>query len=165
MSYNTIKLKNYLNIFEEMTAAAAITPGMLVEQTPGAATVRKHATSGGNATPKFALEDGLQGKGIHDAYAAGDKVQVWVAQTGDWVYALIADEQNIAIGDLLESNGAGYLTKHTVETWNSADAQVANTVYSFPVVARALEALDLSGLSTQGTSDAPFRQHMKVEIV
>jgi hypothetical protein len=165
MSYNTIKIKNYVNVFEEMNAAAAIYPGMLVEQTPAAATVRKHATSGGNAIPMFALEDGLQGKSIHQAYATGDRVQVWIAQTGDQVYALIADEQNIAIGDPLESNGAGFLTKHTVETWNSADAQVANTVYSYPVVAVALEALDLSGLSTQGTSDAPFRQHIKVRIV
>jgi hypothetical protein len=116
MSYRTIILKNYVNVFEEFTAAAAITPGMLVEQTPGAATIRKHATSGGNAIPMFAIEDAKQGKGITDDYATGDKVQVWIPQRGDVVYALLADEQNIAIGDDLESNGLGFLTKHTVET-------------------------------------------------
>ena len=165
MSYNTIKIKNYSNVFEEMEAAAAITPGMLVEQTPAAETVRKHATSGGNAIPMFALEDALQGKGITDDYAAGDQVQVWIPGRGDQVYALIADEQNIAIGDPLESNGAGFLTKHTVETWDSADAQAANTVYSFPVVAVALEALDLSGLAGSESSSHPLRQYMKVRIV
>jgi hypothetical protein len=165
MAYHTIIIENHSDVFKEFAAAAAITPGMLVEQTPAAATLRKHATSGGNARPMFAIEDALQGKGITDNYAAGDVVRAWIPGRGDIVYALIADEQNIAIGDPLESNGAGFLTKHTVETWNSADAQVANTVYSFPVVGYALEALDLSGLSTQGTSDAPLRQHMKVTIV
>jgi hypothetical protein len=165
MSYNTIKIENHSDVFKEFTAAAAIIPGMLVEQTPAAATLRKHATSGGNARPMFALEDALQGKGITNAYAAGDRVTAWIPASGDIVYALIADEQNIAIGDPLESNGAGYLTKHTVKTWGSADSMIAETVYSFPVVGFALEALDLSGLSTQGTSDAPLRQHIKVTIV
>jgi hypothetical protein len=165
MSYKTIKLKNYLNHFEEFTAAAAIYPGMLVEQTPSAATIRKHATSGGNVTVVcFAIEDALQGKGITDAYATGDKVQVWYPVSGDVVYALVADEQNIAIGDELESNGAGFLTKHTVKSWGSADSMIAETIYTSAVVGKAIEALDLSGLSAQGTSDTPLRQFIKVRI-
>ena len=165
MSYNTIKIKNYSNHFEEFSAYAAISPGMLVEQTPSAATIRKHATSGGNvAVVAFATEDALQGKGITDAYAAGDKVQVWYPQAGDIVYALIADEQSIAIGDELESNGAGFLTKHTIKTWGSTDSMVAETLYYSCVVGKALETLDLTSLSAAGTSDTPLRNFIKVRI-
>jgi hypothetical protein len=116
----------------------------------------------------FALEDELQGKGIDDSYAVGDKVQVWIAGRGDIVYACIADEENIAIGDLLESNGDGMLREHTVETWTSADAQAANTVYSFPVVAIALEAKNLSSLpegSDSSATGAYYHPRIKVRIV
>jgi hypothetical protein len=168
MAYQTIKIKKYSDVIEEFTANGVILPGQLVEQTPAAATARKHATSGGNAIPMFALEDELQGKGIDDSYASGDKVQVWIAGRGDIVYACIADEQNIAIGDPLESNGDGMLQKHTVETWNSNDAQQANTVYSFPVVALALEAKNLSTLpegSDSSAGGAYYHPRIKVRIV
>ena len=110
----------------------------------------------------MSLEDELQGKGIADAYVAGDMVQVWVAQRGEIVYAQIEDEQNIAIGDFLESNGEGCLQAHVADT---ADSDDSITVYPNQIVAQALEALDLSGLSAAGSSDSPTRQFAKVRIV
>jgi len=162
MAYNTVKIKKYLDIIEEYEASEAISPGMLVEPVAAAETIKKHATEGGNAIPMFALEDELQGKGLSDAYAAGDKVQVWVAQRGEIVYAQIEDEQSIAIGDFLESNGQGYLQEYTAQT---ADSDDAITVYPNKIIAQALEALDLSSLSAAGSSDTPTRQFLKCRIV
>jgi len=158
MSYNTIKIKNYLDVFEEYEAYEAISPGMLIEPRPGYETVRKHATEGGNAIPMFAIENFLEGKGITDAYAAGEKVQCWIPQRGDQVYALIEDEQNIAIGDYLESNGSGYLQKHIPDEGSAA-------VYPNQIIGQALEALDLSSLSTADSSLYPKRQFCRIRIL
>ena len=119
-------------------AAAAITPGMLVELT-SAGKVQAHSTAGGNAQRMFAFEDELQGKGINDAYATDDKVQVWVCRPGDQVYAILPDGQNIAVGDLLESAGDGMLQAHSP----------ASEGLEFPegVIGVALEAVDLSDSS------------------
>lgn len=111
MVFHTIKLKNYSDIFEEYTAAAAITPGMIL-QLNAANTVQAAATADGNVFPLFAVEDILQGKGIDDAYVSGDKVQVWVAGRGDIVNALLADGESVVIGDWLSvSATAGKLKK------------------------------------------------------
>lgn len=161
MAYHTVILKNYLNIFEEYEANAALSPGMLVE-VMSTGKLRKHATEGGNAVPIFALEDKLQGKGITNAYVAGDKVQCWIPQTGDQVYAQVEDEQNIAIGDFLESNGAGYLQKVVNVEISS---QAADVVYPKQIIGVALEALDLSSLSAAGSSDTLARQFLRIRIV
>jgi len=161
MAYNSVIIKNYLNHFEEAEANAALSPGMLVE-VMSTGKLRKHATEGGNAIPMFAVENKYEGKGITDAYAAADKVTYWIPQRGDEVYAQIEDEQNIAIGDFLESNGAGYLQKITNVEISS---QAADVVYPLQIVAVALEALDLSSLSAAGSSDTPARQFCRVRIV
>jgi hypothetical protein len=162
MAYNTVILKNYGNNFVEYEAYEALSPGMLVEPRGGYSTLKKHATEGGNTLPMFAIEDKLQGKGITDAYAAGDQVQVWIPQKGDEVYAQIEDEQEIAIGDFLESNGAGYLQKVTNVEISS---QAADVVYPLQIVAVALDKLELSSLSAAGSSDSPARQFCRVRIV
>ena len=161
MAYRSVIIKNYLNIFEEYEANAAISPGMLVELM-STGKIRVHSTESGNAVPMFAIENRLEGKDITDAYAAAEKVQVWIPQRGDEVYAQIEDEQNIAIGDFLESNGLGYLQKHTDQDLSS---QVTGTVNPLEIVAQALEALDLSSLSAAGSSDSPARQFLRVRIV
>ena len=61
MAYKTIKLKNYSNVFCEFTANGTIIPGMLVEQTPAAETIRVHSTSSGPAIPMFALDPIMNG--------------------------------------------------------------------------------------------------------
>jgi hypothetical protein len=164
MAYNTVKLKNYSNVFIEGTANAAISPGMLIELM-STDKWRAHATAGGNAVKAFALENYLEGKDINDAYAAADEVQIWLPTPGDEVYALIADEQNIAIGDFLESNGSGYLQKHASDEASEGSARAQMTVYPLQIVGQALEALDLTSLSAAGSSDTPNRQFCKIRIV
>ena len=161
MAYNTVKVKKYSDNIQEFVAAEAISPGMLVEQTPAAATLRKHATEGGNVVPiMFALEDELQGKGLADAYAVGAVVQVWIPYRGDVVYAQLEDEQEIAIGDELESNGAGFLQAHVADPGDSTVGSVQNAI-----VGVALEKLELSSLAGSESSSSPTRQFLKVRIV
>lgn len=166
MAYNTIKIKKYVDIIEEYEANAAITPGMLIELM-STGKVRAHATAEGNVLPMFALEDELQGNGIDDAYAAADRVQCWIPQRGEQVYAIVADGQNIAIGDWLASNGDGALREHVTETesWNVSEAG-AVTVNPLQIIAQALEALDLSGSSGEESSGPlGFDKRIRVRIV
>lgn len=135
MAYNTIKIKKYSDHIEEMIAAAAIYPGMVLEM-DSAGKAKVHATAGGNVVPiMVALEDELQGKGIDDAYAAADKVQVWLPAAGDVFYGIIADGQTIAKGDLLESDANGRLQKHV------ADEGSVNAIYQNAIVGVALDAV------------------------
>lgn len=157
---NSVILKNYSDVFEEIQATAAVlTPGMLLEL-DSAGKVKAHATAGGNVLPMFALEDALQGKGITNNYAINDKVQVWIPGRGDRVNAILADDNAIAIGDFLESNGAGLLQAH------SADISDAPNVTN-QIVAVAVEAVDLTGDSSTESSEAPLgvNKRIKVRIV
>jgi len=163
-TYQTIKLKKYLDIIEEYVAASAITPGNLVELT-SAGTVQNHSTADGDVLQMFALEDELQGNEITDAYAAGDVVQVWIPVRGEIVYGRLADEQNVAIGDFLVSNGDGLLKAYTAESWESADAQSANSIYDHVIVGQVLEAQDLSGLDTSESSATTNSQWVKVRLI
>ena len=139
MAKNTIKLKKYLDVVNEFTATAvAITPGMLLELT-SAELVQAHSTEGGPVLPMFALEDELQGKGITDNYAVSAKIQVWTAVRGEEVYALLADGEDVAVGDFLVSDGTGKLKAATADS-------SAVVVEEFPI-AIALEAVDMSGSS------------------
>lgn len=167
MAQKSVVIKNYLNIVEEYVAVAAITPGMLVEFT-SAGEVQAHSTAQGNAIPMFAKENELEGQGLADAYAEDDQVQVWIPQRGDQVYAILADGQSVAIGDFLESNGAGYLQKHVsdVESFESNEPG-AITVYPNAIVAQALEAVDISDSSgaESENADLNWNQRIKVRIV
>lgn len=171
MAYNTIKIKKYSDVIEEYTATAvAITPGMLLELT-SAGLVQAHSGEGQNQLQMFALEDELQGKGIDDNYAASDKIQCWIPNRGDCVYAILEDGENVSIGDFLESNGAGLLQKHTEDF---ADSDDALTVYSNQIVGIALEAVDLSTSSGEASSEGPglessvetlgFNRRIKIRI-
>lgn len=147
----TIKVKNHSDVNLEAPASGVIIPGMLLEYTSTGA-VKAHATAAGKHAFMFAFEDELQGKGINDDFADGDKVQVWVAGRGDIVYALLEDEANIAIGDFLESNGAGLLQEYT----------------SGVIVGVAVEAQDLSSLPEGSESSAGgiyYRPRVMCQIV
>lgn len=165
MARRTVKVKKYSDIIEELVAASAITPGMLLEL-DSAGKVKPHSASGQNAIPMFALENELEGEGIGDAYAADDPVQVWIATRGEKVNALLADGENVAIGDYLESNGDGYLKKHVadVESFESAEAG-SITVYPQQIVAIAREAVNLSDSSGAESSAAYDASRIKVTIV
>lgn len=145
MAYNTIKIKKYQDIVVEYPAHAAILPGSLValnsDGTDGEVLV--HATAGGNVLPMFAIEDELQGKGIDDAYATGDKVQVWVPQRGEVVLAILADGNSVEPGEFLESNGAGYLQSHSAD-----EASILPNVQTNIIVGMCLENMDASSDSS-----------------
>jgi len=155
---NTIKIKKYTDVIEELTATAvAITPGMLLELT-NAGTVQAHSTLGGNVLQMFALEDEMQGKGINDNYAASDKIQVVIPRRGDIVYAILADDQDVDIGDFLESNGDGFLREHTPDIESST-----HTIQTGQIVGQAIEALDLLESSLE-SSAAPLGRNKRIKI-
>jgi len=166
MLFNTIKLKNYSKIMVEYVAAAALYPGQLLELN-SAGTVQKHSGAGKTALPMFAVEDELQGKGITEAYAAGDVVQCWVPNRGDEVYVKLADGEKVAIGDLLESNGLGFVRKvvRSTESWESADSQQAKSQYDQHIVGIALEAQDLSLLEGSESSLETNSQFIKMRVI
>jgi len=145
---NSIIVKRYgAKIIEEYTATAvAIKPGYLLEMA-SATTVRAHSSSEGNVLPMFAVEDELQGVSIATDYAVSVKIQCWIPRRGDIVYAYLADGQTAAVGNFLESNGAGALQVHVSETesWEEVSGAGAITVPPNPIVGQAIEAVDLSG--------------------
>jgi hypothetical protein len=148
VTYHSIRVKDYNHVQEEYTANAAITPGMMIELM-STNKVRKHATASGNALPMFALEDTMQGKGVNDDYAAGDKVQVWIPTRGDQVDALLSDEQSVTIGDLLESDGFGKMQKYVADKGDSG-----TNIQPSQIIGVALETLDLSTLPEGSESSA-----------
>lgn len=149
MAYNTIKVKKYSDVIEEYTATAvAITPGMLIELA-SATTVQAHSTEAGNALPMFALEDALQGNGIADNYAVSSKIQCWIPYRGDIVYAIIEDGTDIAVGDFLESNGAGLLQLHVADAGSVAGVPNA-------IIGQAIEAVAAGADSSLNSSVSPL---------
>lgn len=144
-TYNTIKVKKYSDIIEELVASAAITPGFLIE-VDSAEKVKPNGNAAGAAQPIWALENELEGQEITDDYAVDDPVQCWFTNHGDIVYAVLADGETIAIGNELESAGDGRLQKYTSGT----------------KVAVALEAKDLSASSAAESSGITGPQRLLV---
>lgn len=135
---NTIVRKSYVNIRDEKNAAAAITPGHLVERL-AAGTVQVHSTAGGAAEKLFALEDSLQGNGITDAYGIGDNVFLANGVPGEQFQGIAAG--TIAVGDFLESNGDGTLAAITTPSAGHIDSAIVGV---------ALEAASAAGYFTFG---------------
>ena len=108
---NTIWLGGPRTELNDMTAKAAITPGHLVERvnTAGAWQWQKHSTAGGAASRTVATEPNMLNKGVNDAYAAGDLVEVSALAGGSNAWMFIASGQTITYGQKLESAGDGTL--------------------------------------------------------
>lgn len=121
MIRKTIKIKKYSDVIEEYIAGGTITPGHLVALNSDGEVI-VHATEAGVILPMFALEDELQGKVIYDTYKKDDRVQVWIPGRGDEVYALLAANESVNIGDYLVSKGGGTLKKLASNT--VADSQI-----------------------------------------
>jgi len=135
---NTIILKGR-GVRKEGSAAAAITPGDLIERTSTAGEIQRHSTAGGNAAPSFAVENELVGNGIDVDYAANDNVLFEHCERGGEVQASVAaGAAAIVAGDYLESAGDGTLQKVATSA-STSQADRAG------VIARALEAVDNSG--------------------
>lgn len=137
---NTIVGKGYVNIRDEKVAAGTITPGMLVERT-SADKVQAHSTAGGSVNPLFAIEDENQGNDVDDNYSANAVVKLWRPVPGEQVYAIVDDDtqDDIVIGDFLESAGDGRLRKSTVQT------SAGNEEFPSSIVGVALEAVTQAG--------------------
>lgn len=125
---NTILLKGD-GVQKEGEASAAITPGDLIEF-GGTNDLRVHAVAGAQARKAFALENDLVGRGVDDAYAAGDTVKYLVAYPGAELWARISEA--VTKGDFLESAGDGRL-------------QVASTPVEGSNIAVALETVGAAG--------------------
>jgi hypothetical protein len=93
---------------EDNKAAAAITPGMLVDFN-GSGDLIPHGTAGGNTQKLVALEREEFAQTMSVNYAIGDTVKVGACPTGVRVNAILPTGQTIAKGDLLESAGTGKL--------------------------------------------------------
>ncbi len=160
MAKNTIKLKKYVDINVEYQAAAALSPGHLIELN-SAGKVQKHASDAGTVLPMFALEDELRGRTIEQAFEENDPVQCWVAVRGEEVYAILDHGENAVIGSLLASAGNGALKVFDEESAMSwVDRQ--------NVVGIALEAVDFSHSTADGyeeSADAYEGGRIKIRII
>ncbi|MHA1344968.1 MAG: hypothetical protein ACTSO3_01075 [Candidatus Heimdallarchaeaceae archaeon] len=120
---------------DEIRAAAAITPGHLIEKV-AAGTCQKHSTEGGVAMRMFAEIDALQGNTLDDDYAAAALVAVNLEHIGNDCQAFLKAGENVTIGEKLISAGDGTLI---------AAGSVSSGTTVADNVATAQEAKDLSG--------------------
>lgn len=154
---NTIVLAGCPLLPPEKIAAAAITPGHLLEIVPSggdAGQLRLHAVASGNAAPLFALEELVPDIGnsqtapIDLTYADGDSVRWAVGKAGDMFYAWVpASAAAIKDGDMLTSNGDGTLKKYAAQATNEGGS-ATYTIQVRAVVAAAAEDKDNSGGGT-----------------
>ena len=131
MAFKTITVKGNAHVIrkEGIVITAAITPGMLVER--AATGVVRHATAANNAAKAFAVENEVVGDGIDDDYAVADTILYGIFPQGAEIYAFVSG--TIAVGDYLESNGAGGLRPLTARAATDQDESAS-------VVAVALAA-------------------------
>ena len=120
MSYKVIAVDVRHKAPLEGIAGGAITPGMLIQ--PSGSNWVAHATSGGSSD---FIADFLKEESISDAYASTEFLPYFRMVAGDLVNALLTTNQTVAIGDLLVSNGDGYLK----EADNGATAVGSDTNY------------------------------------
>ncbi len=91
-----------------VAAGQTVTPGQLLERI-AADTVQPHSTVGGRNGRLFARERDVFGKDRTEVVAAADQAMFVAARIGDEIQALLADGENVVIGELLQSDGAGAL--------------------------------------------------------
>lgn len=114
----------------DLAASEAITPGHLVERFNSAGVIRwRKATTDINGPKAVATEQSMLNRGVGDAYAAGELVEVSVLAGGGTAWMWIASGQNVAAGDLLGSAGSGTLkTGATVARFTALENQANVTV-------------------------------------
>jgi hypothetical protein len=119
---NTVHLAGPKVLINDLAAGGAITPGFLVEMYDDSGVNKWQANSGADEIVPLAvaLEQDEMNKTIDDDYAAGDLCKVAFLGPGSVFYGLIASGQDIANGDLLQSNGDGYLKAATATTATAA---------------------------------------------
>jgi hypothetical protein len=142
MSYNTISVRGDY-VLEEHYAAATISPGNLLELDSDKK-VKRHSNAGGAAEKAFALENSLAGEVISDDYSSSERVRYGIFAPGSLVYALIADGEDIEIGDQLISDGSGNLKEQSSEDEGS-------------VIAIAMEDKDMTASAVTAADHALVR--------
>lgn len=129
----TILLRGTTSMHSERPAGeAGILPGMLLNVDADGEFI-KHASAAGKASALFARENSLVGGDIDTAYEVGDTVYAWHGAPGDEFYALVEEEAQIGIGDLLESGGGGALQEGTTNPICRAMEAVNTQTVSGPV--------------------------------
>jgi hypothetical protein len=102
----TIFLGGDRTVINDIACSEAITPGHLVEQFNNGGIIRwRKATTDIAGLTALATEESRLNKGVDDAYAANDIVEVSILHAGAKGWAYIASGQNIAAGVLLGSAG------------------------------------------------------------
>ncbi len=120
-TYNTILLQGDIGRrYRERLAAAAVTPGDIVEIS-ATNLAQRHSVANGVWAGDVAIEDSLQGAvgtpanyaggTIDDDYATSAPVRMVNLLGGDVFYGFLKAGQNVSVRDFLASNGDGKLVK------------------------------------------------------
>lgn len=114
-------------IVNDLAAAAAITPGHLIERDHVTGVHRwKLATADIAGPPAVALDQPELNLGVSDNYAIGDLVKAAILRKGEVAWMLIASGQTVETGDLLGSAGSGTLkTGATVARFSALENKTA----------------------------------------
>lgn len=117
---NTVFLGGTRVQVNDLACSEAITPGHLVERFNNAGVIRWRKATSDTADKGFpvavATEHAMANKGVDDAYAANDLLEVSVLKPGATAWMFIASGQNIAAGDPLESAANGTLRAFSTKT-------------------------------------------------
>jgi len=127
---NTVFLGGERTQIGDLAASEAITPGHLVERFDNGGVIRwRLATTDIAGPPAVATEQAMVNKGVDDAYAANDLMEVGIGHKGSAWWMFIASGQNVAAGDLLGSAGSGTLkTGATVARFTALESKANVTV-------------------------------------
>lgn len=99
-------MRKVQTIVGDIAAAAAITPGALVQKDNVAGVIRwKVAAADIAGPPAVAIDMPYLNKGVDDACAIGDLIDVAVLGKGDTAWMFIASGAAVEAGDLLGSHG------------------------------------------------------------
>ena len=114
---------------EEALAAAAVTPGELLEFA-SSGNLQAHSSGGGAVGAKMVALETIHGDAqgseqIDIDYASADVVYYAVGRPGDVFYMWLAGSENASKGNHLESDGAGALQVVTPGTDDTAGSIVA----------------------------------------
>jgi hypothetical protein len=117
-------------VYNEATAAEAITPGHVVKQNGSAALIKNTLAASSETPVLVAVENSIFGKGIDDAWAIGDRVIYQHLRSGCEFMALVAAAAPaIAYDDPITT---------------AADGTVVKAASAATAIGRAREAVDNS---------------------
>ena len=107
MSIRTIVQKGNGRRSEKLSTAVTIPPGTLLEMA-SETTIRAQSVAGARGVfpeKMIAIENSLVGDEVSTVWAVSTQVQIYHAQSGDELYMMLEDGQNISAGNELDPNG------------------------------------------------------------